>query len=168
MISVKLHCLWPTVCSCHKPATDSLSSAPLTRTAHTNEYCRCIWRSIVGCVSHDMRYRLIFCRLHDKQAVTGYQHRRNSFDWSWHVSFKKVPTTISEHISLQTTLLGWGQIDYVFVVLLFGSGAKKSNNVFDILPVSVRCSSFKKSAKPGARVDIYMLKNQSKRNKVWI
>ena len=40
-----------------------------------------------------------------------------------------------------------------FVVVLLGSGGNKSKNVFDILLVSVRCSSFKKSAQPGARVD---------------
>ena len=34
------------------------------------------------------------------------------------------------------------------------SGGNKSKNVFDILLVSVRCSSFKKSAKPEAWVDI--------------
>ena len=47
-----------------------------------------------------------------------------------------------------------------FVVVLLGSGGNKSKNVFDILLVSVRCSSFQKSARPGARVDfLYVQKS---------
>ena len=41
-------------------------------------------------------------------------------------------------------------------------GGNKSKNVFDILLLSVRCSSFKKSAKPGARVDILFVKKSTK------
>ena len=43
-----------------------------------------------------------------------------------------------------------------------GSGGNKSKNVFDIHYVLVRCSSFKKSAKPGARVDILYVKKSIK------
>ena len=55
---------------------------------------------------------------------------------------------------LQSHPLAYRIIKWSFVVVLFGSGGNKSKNVFHILMVSVRCSYFNKSAKPGARVDI--------------
>ena len=45
----------------------------------------------------------------------------------------------------KATMLASHIIKWSFVVLLFGSGGNKSKNVFDVLLVSVRCSSSKKS-----------------------
>ena len=63
---------------------------------------------------------------------------------------------------LQATPLAYQIIKWSFVVVLFGSGGSKSKNVFHILTVSVRCSYFNKSAKPGVRVDILYVQKSIK------
>ena len=60
--------------------------------------------------------------------------------------------TCYKAIPLASRILKWS-----FVVVLFGSGSKKSKNVFDILKVSVSVHPIlRKVHSPGARVDIFV------------